>query len=202
LSVKEFSGRDPARPGAGGQGGYPTPGRPGPTPSAAGHGNGPPGQFNVNDVRQKFAYYLRILKALKEHKSLSPAKRKLRYEIVVAALNGTIGFDFNHDPNAEHWEVNKDGRFVLRPGHAAAGLEDRIYNNGGPTGCERASQMLILEGLSRLAQRQGQGERFDREFSGKALADLFPEARSNGLQRFTDHPADLNAPQFLPGDRL
>ena len=160
-------------------------------------------QFNINDFRHDFSRYLSILnRALGEHKSLPPKERRLRQEIVTAALNGKIRFDPNRDPKPAHWEKDNDGNYVLRPGHVAAGLEDRVYNNGAPTGCKMASKSLFLEGISKLAESEGQGERFDREYSGKPLNDILPDQQSNDLHKFTDHPGDLSAPQFVPGDRL
>jgi hypothetical protein len=91
---------------------------------------------------------------------------------------------------------------MLRPGHVADGLEDRVYNNGAPTGCRMATKTLFLQGMSTLAHRQDQDAQFDQHYAGQALKDLFPDRQSSELQKFTDHKADLSPQQFVPGDRL
>jgi len=149
---------------------------------------------------------------------ISRQERDLRYAGVRAALGHHMGFDNTEKPNPAYFEEKKNNKgedeYHLRPGLVADAAHDRAYRVSGVgsnTGCERASQTLMLEGQTQLAKAEGKGVEFDKEVGGKTLDDLYPRGRDSAYQKYTGGDPEgtpekdrkgLDTSTFVPGDRV
>jgi hypothetical protein len=140
---------------------------------------------------------------------ISKKERDLRYELIKAALGHKMGFNSEEKPNPAHFEMrinrNGDDEYYLRPGHVADAAHDRVYrisNIGSNTGRKQATRTLMLEAQAQLAQQLGKSAEFDREASGKSLAELYPDYMNSPLQEYTGDSSGLDPKSFVPGDRV
>ena len=144
--------------------------------------------------------------------TMSKEERDLRYETIKAALGHKMGFSTEREPNPAYFEKRTeivDGEsndtFHFKPGEATAGLHDRVYRISGigsDTGCTRASQSIMAEGQAQFAKNNGKTAEFDKEVSGKTLADMYPKEAPSPYQSFQGDPSGLDPKAFVPGDRV
>jgi hypothetical protein len=122
-----------------------------------------------------------------------------------------MGFSATAEPDPKYFyraeDADGDVVFRIRPGLAAEGIHSRVYRLGkngvgSDTGCTRAAQLLLLEGLARLAISLGQVEEFERRAKNRTITDFFP-SDSNSIQQFdSDYDNGLDPSSFVPGDRV
>ena len=117
-----------------------------------------------------------------------------------------MGFDASEKPNPKYFDYDlKKKDYVLRPGLVADAAHKRVYrlgDTGSDTGCKRAAQTLMLEGLAKLAESLGKAAGFDKAVAGSSLSELFPEQASSPYQGYSGNPSGLDPKTFVPGDRV
>jgi hypothetical protein len=160
----------------------------------------------------------RALDQLVKDGKISRQERDLRYEVARAALGHRMGYSATEKPSPAYFDEKKNSmgedEHRLRPGLVADGVYDRVYRISGVgsnTGCERASQMLMLEGQAQLAKKEGKSPDLDKEVAGKTLDDLYPAAKDSPYQAYTagdprgtpeNDRKGVDTGTFVPGDRV
>jgi uncharacterized protein (DUF2237 family) len=140
-------------------------------------------------------------KLVADHK-MSTNERDLRIHLLKAVMTHEMGFSSTAEPSHEYYE-EINGRWCLKRGKVAEGLDDRVYNRSGhsATGCRRAIQTVMLEALSQLAKSLGKekADAFDAAVAGKNFDELFPTGENTEFHAYSEDP---KLTDLIPGDRV
>jgi len=141
------------------------------------------------------------LDALLANHAITQKERDLRVNILDATVHHKMGFNAKAPPSPKYYETNAKGNWVLKPGQVANGLDDRVYNRSGynRTGCRKASQSLMLQGMAVQAKALGKAGEFDKAVAGKEFDKLLPVEGSSDFHAYSMNP---KLGDLIPGDRV
>jgi RHS repeat-associated protein len=182
-----------------------------PTMAADRSGMAEQGRLSKDEQKQQIERVREELDRFVKDGRITSRERNLRIEIATAAMSHRMEFSSTANPDLKYFYRDEDDDgyvvFRIRPGLAVEGIHSRVYRLGkngvgSDTACTRAAQLLMLEGLARLAVSLGKVDEFERRAKDRTIDDFFP-SESNSIQTFeSDYDKGLDPGSLVPGDRV